>query len=74
MADSPKKNRETGRDLKLREAELALKVTKEIVVKFIETGRVTPTSFERVFEVVHRTVVSSLSKHVGGESSGSRDH
>jgi hypothetical protein len=63
MSDSQHKNREQGQDLKLREEELILKVTKEIVVKFIEMGRVTPTSFEEVFELVYRTVVSAKSRH-----------
>ena len=63
MSDSQHKNRDPGRDLKLREEEMILKVTKEIVVKFIEMGRVTPTSFEEVFELVYRTVASAESSH-----------
>jgi hypothetical protein len=63
MSDSTHKNRDQGRDFKLREEELILKVTKEIVVKFIEMGRVTPTSFEEVFELVYRTIVSAKSRH-----------
>jgi hypothetical protein len=62
MSKSQHKNIDLGRDLKLREEELILKVTKEIVVKFIEMGRVTPTSFEEVFELVYRTIVSAKSK------------
>jgi hypothetical protein len=63
MSKSQHKNIDLGRDLKLREEELILKVTKEIVVKFIEMGRVTPTSFEEVFELVYRTIVSAKSRH-----------
>ena len=63
MSDSTHKNRDQGRDFKFREEELILKVTKEIVVKFIEMGRVTPTSFEEVFELVYRTIVSAKSRH-----------
>jgi len=63
MSNSQHKNIDPGRDLKLREEELILKVTKEIVVKFIEMGRVTPTSFEEVFELVYRTIVSAKSRH-----------
>lgn len=41
-----------------------LQVTKEIIVKFIETGRVSPANFGEVFPavyaVVRRTVVDSL--------------
>ena len=63
MSDSQHKNKDHGRDFKLREEEMILKVTKEIVVKFIEMGRVTPTSFEEVFELVYRTVASAKSRH-----------
>ncbi|MEA3384933.1 MAG: hypothetical protein U9Q89_00525 [Thermodesulfobacteriota bacterium] len=63
MSDSKHKNKDQGRDQKLREDELILKVTKEIVVKFIEMGRITPTSFEQVFEHVYRTVASAQSRH-----------
>jgi len=63
MSDSQHKNKDPGRDFKLREEEMILKVTKEIVVKFIEMGRVTPTSFEEVFELVYRTVASAESRH-----------
>ncbi|MCC8194767.1 MAG: hypothetical protein LIP28_09010 [Deltaproteobacteria bacterium] len=41
-----------------------LQVTKEIIVKFIETGRVSPANFEEIFPavytVVRRTLVDSL--------------
>jgi hypothetical protein len=42
------------------EEELVLKVTKEIVVKFIEMGRLSVNSFEEVWKQVHRTVGNSL--------------
>ncbi len=63
MSDPKHKNKDLGRDQKVREDELILKVTKEIVVKFIEMGRVTPTSFDEVFELVYRTVASAKSRH-----------
>lgn len=40
--------------------ELVLKVTKEIVVKFIEVGRVSPTNFAELFKVVNDTVRQSI--------------
>jgi hypothetical protein len=43
-----------------QEDELALKVTKEIVVKFIETGRLSVSSFDEVFKKIHSTVRDSL--------------
>jgi len=43
-----------------KEDELSIKVTKEIVVKFIEVGRLTVNSFEEVWNNIHKTVRSSL--------------
>ncbi len=41
-----------------------LQVTKEIIVKFIETGRVSPVNFQEIFPavytVVRQTLVDSL--------------
>ena len=39
--------------------EAIFKVTKEIVVKFIEVGRLTPANFEETYERVFKTVKSS---------------
>ena len=36
--------------------ETLLKVTKEIVVKFIEVGRLSPANFSETFNDIHRTV------------------
>ncbi|MGE4559961.1 MAG: hypothetical protein AB7E77_07160 [Desulfobulbus sp.] len=36
--------------------EAIFKVAKEIVVKFIEVGRLTPSSFDETFERVYRTI------------------
>jgi predicted transcriptional regulator len=41
---------------------LAVKVTKEIVVKFIEVGRLSVNSFEEVWKQVHQAVSNSLKK------------
>jgi hypothetical protein len=40
--------------------ELLLKVAKEIVVKFIEVGRVSPASFADTFDLVIGTLRKSL--------------
>jgi hypothetical protein len=40
--------------------ELLLKVAKEIVVKFIEVGRVSPSSFPETFKMVIDTLAQSL--------------
>ncbi len=36
--------------------EAIFKVSKEIVVKFIEVGRLTPTNFDEIFQRVYSTV------------------
>jgi hypothetical protein len=37
-----------------------LKTAKEIVVKFIEVGRVSPTNFEESFKGIYRTLVEAV--------------
>lgn len=54
-------NKEKGASRQGQVTEEAIfKVTKEIVVKFIEVGRLTPANFaetyERIFETVRRSV------------------
>lgn len=36
--------------------EQILRATKEIVVKFIETGRISPTGFSEAFKAIYQTV------------------
>jgi len=36
--------------------EAILKVTKEVVVKFIEVGRLTPANFDETFQNIYKTV------------------
>jgi hypothetical protein len=40
--------------------EQILRATKEIVVKFIEVGRVSPTSFNESFKNIYRTISESV--------------
>ena len=42
------------------EDEIVLKVAKEIVIKFIETGILSVSSFHEVFKQVHATVHDSF--------------
>lgn len=52
--------------------ELILKSTKEIIVKFIETGRVGPAGFEETFKAIYKTVeqtVKSLQQNEDTEQS-----
>ena len=44
-----------------RDEEKILKIAKEVVVKFIEIGRVSPTQFDGVFKSVFGTIKSSVS-------------
>jgi hypothetical protein len=43
--------------------EQVLKVTKEIVAKFIEVGRVSPASFDEAFKSVYKTVKEAILEH-----------
>lgn len=43
-----------------KKEELILKASKEIVVKFIETGRVFPSSFEENYKLVSRVVREAI--------------
>ena len=42
--------------------EQILRATKEIVVKFIETGRVSPAGFSELFQNVYVTIENSVKK------------
>jgi hypothetical protein len=42
------------------EEELVLKITKEIVVKFIEVGKLSANTFDSVWKQVFQTVQSSV--------------
>lgn len=37
-----------------------LKITKEIAVKFIEVGRLTPSTFNETFKEIHRTIEETV--------------
>ncbi len=40
--------------------EQILKATKEIVVKFIETGRLSPAAFPEVFQNIYKTIAGTV--------------
>ncbi len=42
--------------------EAILKVTKEVAIKFIEMGRITPTTFDETFKNIHTTVSETVKK------------
>ncbi|MEE4165345.1 MAG: hypothetical protein V2I35_05060 [Desulfocapsaceae bacterium] len=37
-----------------------LKMSKEIAVKFIEVGRITPSTFDDIFRKIHRTIEETV--------------
>lgn len=45
-------------------SETILKVSKEVAIKFIEMGRVTPATFDETFKQIHKTVKETVEKEV----------
>jgi hypothetical protein len=45
-----------------KEKKEALQVTKEIVVKFIETGRISPTNFNEFFASIYAEVLRTITE------------
>jgi len=43
--------------------EQILKTAKEVVVKFIECGRISPTSFAETFQIVYKAVDETVKSH-----------
>lgn len=43
----------------------AIQVTKEIVIKFIETQRISPTNFAELFPAVYEVVLKTISQEQG---------
>ena len=57
-----------------KDAKEALQVTKEIVVKFIETSRVSPTNFSEIFPAVYQVVLETITRpRTGRQQSPARD-
>jgi hypothetical protein len=40
-----------------------LKIAKEIAVKFIEVGKLTPSTFDKTFKDIHRTIEETVEDH-----------
>ncbi len=45
----------------------ALQVAKEIVVKFIEMGRISPANFHEYFPAIYRQVLETISSSTDGD-------
>ncbi|MDR2825692.1 MAG: YckD family protein [Deltaproteobacteria bacterium] len=48
----------------------ALQITKEIIVKFVEVGRITPANFADNFPAVYSVVLAAIAAHDLPEESG----
>ncbi len=40
--------------------DIVLKITKEIAIKFIETGRISPSSFDTAFKSIYKTIDATV--------------
>ena len=58
---------------KMDQDEQILRASKEIIVKFIETGRISPTGFPEAFKNIYRTVNETVKQSTWGESSMEND-
>ena len=59
MTAAKQKNRDemvTAPEMRPVSDEAILKVTKEVVVKFIEVGRLSPANFDETFQSIYKTV------------------
>lgn len=57
----PERNTEIHPDRPVSD-ETLLKVAKEIVIKFIEVGRLTPATFEQTFDSIYNTIKKTVRK------------
>ena len=53
---------------KVNQDEQILRASKEIIVKFIETGRVSPTGFPEAFKAIYRAVDETVKQSARSES------
>jgi hypothetical protein len=52
--------------------EQILRATKEIVIKFIETGRISPTGFSEAFKAIYLTVDETVKQSSAGQTTDDR--
>ncbi len=50
---------------RMNQDEQILRASKEIVVKFIESGRISPTGFPEIFKSIYRTVNNTVKQATG---------
>ncbi len=47
----------------------ALQVAKEVIIKFIEVGRISPNNFGQHFDVIYKDVIRTISGETAGDGS-----
>lgn len=47
----------------------ALQVAKEVVIKFIEVGRISPANFGQNFDVIYKDIIRTISGETVGDGS-----
>ncbi len=47
----------------------ALQVAKEVVIKFIEVGRISPGNFGQNFDVIYKDIIRTISGETAGDGS-----
>ena len=62
MTNSLDKNPAKGANKPVTD-ELIMKIAKEVVIKFIEVGRLSPPKFSETFIEVHRTIKETAEKN-----------
>lgn len=55
----PNKEHPDRRDATVSD-DTVLKIAKEIAVKFIEVGRLTPATFDETFKAIHTTITETV--------------
>jgi hypothetical protein len=50
------KDEEKDREIRYKNTELAMRTSKEIIIKFIEMGQVTPVNFDPIFERIYKKI------------------
>ena len=58
---------------KTSQDEQILRASKEIVVKFIETGRISPTGFPEAFKAIYRAVDETVKQASTSEAADETD-
>ena len=51
----------------------ALQVAKEVVIKFIEVGRISPSNFGQNFDVIYKDVMRTITGQTAGDGSREAD-